>query len=276
MGTTHYYLLYDEDCRLCKWYTATFVKHGFLQEDARLPYHRGIEDARFEFDIDRARSEIALVNDVGAPVRYGLDSLLFVLGRKWKWVEVVGRFAPVNFALRNLYALISYNRKILSPVVCTTGCQCDPPYSSAWRFSLILICGLLTQLLVSGYFSDYFEDYTRINLPMQELLLFSLQFAFQYGAFRLLGYRDFKTYAGHLAVVSLIGALALGIIHAGIAGLAAFGWETQVLQTTGFGMVLGIMLLEHARRVRRLGYAHWLTLSWFVFRLVVYPFIFKF
>lgn len=275
METTHYYLLYDEDCRLCRWYTSVFIRLGLIATDERVPYHKGLNDSRLQFDRDRARSEIALVNDQGLPARYGLDSLLFVLGQRWKWLEKAARFAPVYFLLRQLYFLISFNRKLISPVVCTTQCACDPPLNKGWRMAYIVCCGLITQWLVGSYFAAYLAEEQRIHFVVLESLLFTLQFGFQFGTFRWLGYRNFWDYAGHIATVSLIGAIVLGILHTGLWLLAWMHIDTTMLQTTSFGLVLGIMLLEHARRMRRLGYSHILTISWFVYRLLLYPFVFN-
>lgn len=274
METTHYYLLYDEDCSLCRWYTNTFVRFGFLQADARMPFHKGMKDNRFSFDENRARTEIALVSDQDQPVRYGIDSFLFVLGRRWKWVEVVGHFTPIYFLLRILYKLISWNRKVIAPVPCTTDCQCDPPMNRFWRLTFILLCAWLTAVLVGNYFAAYFQENMRWNIAWQEGWLFLLQIGFQFLFFRLFRQGDFWTYAGQIAVVSAIGALILGIVLLGLRTMSNAGFDVQFLEGVSFGMVLGIMLLEHARRVRMLGLTKWLTVTWLIFRLAIYPLVF--
>lgn len=274
MKTAHYYLLYDEDCSLCRWYTNTFVRYGFLQSDARIPYHKGVQDRRFSFDENRARTEIALVSDQDKAVHYGIDSLLFVIGRRWKWIEVVGHFAPIHFLLGMLYKLISWNRKVIAPVPCTTDCSCEPPLNRFWRITFILLCAWLTALLVGNYFSAYFEENMRWNIPAQEGWLFILQIGFQLLFFRLFRQCDFWMYAGQIAVVSAIGALILGLVLFGLRILSNAGLDVQFLESVSFGMVLGIMLLEHARRVRMLGLTKWLTVTWFMFRLLIYPLVF--
>ncbi|OFZ48978.1 MAG: hypothetical protein A3D92_13245 [Bacteroidetes bacterium RIFCSPHIGHO2_02_FULL_44_7] len=274
MKTAHYYLLYDEDCSLCRWYTNTFVRYGFLQSDARMPFHKGIQDARFSFDEDRARTEIALVSDQDQPVRYGIDSLLFILGRRWKWVELIGHFAPIHFLLRMLYKVISWNRKVIAPVTCTTDCRCEPPLNRFWRLVFILLCGSLTYVLVGSYFTAYFQENLRWQTPGLEGGLFLVQIGFQFLFFRVFRQRDFWMYAGQIAVVSAIGALVLGLALLGLNLLSSAGLDVQFLEQTTFGLVLGIMLLEHARRVRMLGLTKWLTVTWFIFRLAIYPLIF--
>ena len=268
------YLLYDEDCGLCKWYTATFVKYGFLQKDARLPYHKGVEDQGFDFDIERAKNEIALVSRDSKNVFYGVDSLLHILGRRWKWVESVGHFLPIYLFLKMLYKLISLNRKVISPATCTTGCDCNPSMSTFWRITFIVLSGIITGVIVGNYFVSELGDYLRFHFAYLDMLFFIAQIGFQYLFFRLFKQKDFFTYAGHIAVISLIGAVALGIIQIGLHQLGSIGIDIALLQTAGYGMVLGIMLLEHARRVKLLGHTTWLTVTWMIFRLLIYPIAF--
>lgn len=274
MKDVNQYLLYDEDCRLCKWYTGTFVKYGFLQKDARMPYHQGINDQRFSFDEERARDEIALVSEDSQEVFYGIDSLLRVIGRKWSWAERIGRFLPVYLFLKLLYKLVSMNRKIISPTACSTGCECSPHRSVFWRITFIILSGLITSTIVNNYLSTVLGAYLRIHFAYLDLLFFIAQIGFQYLFFRLLHQKDFLTYAGNIAIISLIGVIALGIIHFGLNQLAFTGANVELLQTTGYGMVIGIMLLEHARRIKFGGYNKWLTVTWMVYRLMIYPIAF--
>ena len=108
-------LLYDEDCPLCSLYTTGFIKANMLDENGKKAFVNLTEAEQEIIDLDRAKNEIALVNTLDKTVLYGMDSLLRILGHSFPWIEKLGHFKPVNYFLRKLYKLISYNRKVIIP-----------------------------------------------------------------------------------------------------------------------------------------------------------------
>ena len=94
MELNEHYLLYDENCPLCNWYTRIFVKFGFINRESRLSYQKAIENEHFSFDRERAKSEIAYLSGNGDTL-YGIDSMLKVIGRKWPIVHTIGHFFVV-------------------------------------------------------------------------------------------------------------------------------------------------------------------------------------
>ena len=99
-------LIYDQDCPLCVWYTNQFIKFGILQEDERLPYFQAIQNSSLKFDQEVAQNKIAFVKAENNEAVYGIDSLLAVLGSRWKMIEIIGNLPGINSLLKLLYLLI--------------------------------------------------------------------------------------------------------------------------------------------------------------------------
>ena len=270
---TNEYLLYDEDCPLCEWYTKQFIRFHFVRSDERISFNRAIMEKRFDFDEVRAKNEIALVSDNG-DVYYGVDSLLHIFGKKYRWIERIGHFLPIYLLLKLLYKLVSFNRKVIAPADCSKANSCEPTYHVVWRIVFILIAGLLTNVIVGNFFHAHFLSELRIDFPFMDFSLFLAQLLFQGVFFLLFKQRNFLNYAGQIAIISLIGALALGVMNLGITFLGNSGYSTEMLAPAALGIVIGIMFLEHVRRVGVLHHIKWLTVTWFVFRLIIYPIVF--
>ena len=62
METQHAFLIYDTDCPFCSWYTALFIRTGFLSSNGRIPYSEAIQHPDFHFNHDKAKNKIALLN----------------------------------------------------------------------------------------------------------------------------------------------------------------------------------------------------------------------
>ncbi len=267
------YLLYDENCPLCVWYTRLFVKYGFIQNETRISYQKAIASESLSFDEERAKSEIALVTE-GESTTYGVDSMLKVMANRWSIVRTIGRFFPIYWMLQVLYRFISFNRKIIAPTICKDNCSCTPKFHPFWRAMFIVFCGVMTYWLVGNYFNSALSVYLRNNKFSHEFTLFAAQLLFQTAVFKLLKQHDLYTYLGHISFISLLGALALGGSQVVLATMSSFGLETALLAPVILGVVVSLMLIEHIRRVKLLGLSSWLTVSLLVFRILIYPIVF--
>lgn len=257
MKTAHYYLLYDEECSLCRWYTKQFIRFRFLNSRELIPYQKGMSDARFFFDTTRARAEIALVSDREEKVRYGLDSLLFVIGRKWSWMERIGRFFPIYLLFTFLYKFISYNRKIIAPSACSGSCSCDPPFNLFWR--LLFIAFFLGSSM--SIFHWIFQI-SVIDMLVVVLGLFLLQAAL----FWVSKKSGFWNYAGFLALLVFYYSLWIS----GLAlVLAPLGYFLIIMVPIVLILLCVAFMLQHDRRIVLLGSPHYLTLSWFLYSFFV-------
>jgi len=271
---TEQVLIYDKDCPFCNWYTGAFIRSGFLSENGRLPYTTAIEDPSLSFDRELSRNKIALVDRQTGRVLYGVDSLLSVLGNRFQWIRKAGALPGIHFFLRGFYSFVSYNRKVIAPSDCVANCGCAPSSSIPWRLTFIVFCGLVVNIATGLYFSQQLERWFIGNAVYTDLILFSSQFLFQYLVFRLLKQPNFSDYAGNLAFVSLLGGLLLVFFHFGLNVLSAAGMNVELLQPLCYGIVYMFMLHEHARRLKLLHLTKWLTVSWIIFRLLIYPFAF--
>ena len=108
-------LLYDKDCPMCEVYSSTFIKCGMLEKDGRENFSQMSEKNEILIDYNRAKNEIALINQNSREVSYGLDSLLVIIGNSFPTLEKIGRIKPIYWFFKKFYSFISYNRKVIVP-----------------------------------------------------------------------------------------------------------------------------------------------------------------
>jgi hypothetical protein len=269
-------LIYDQDCPLCVWYTNQFIKLGILIEEERLPYFRAIQNPSLNFDHELAQNKIAFVKAEKNETVYGIDSLLAVLGSRWKWIEFIGSLPGINAFLKLLYLLISLNRKVIAPVNCIDSIACSPTKNWFWRLTFIGLIALFLSFTVTHYFTVHLQDFFIGDKRYGDLLYFLFQFVFQGLFFWMLKQRNFYDYIGQVAFVSFLGGLLLGFFDLGLLLLQSFGFETELLVGVCYGIVYLFMVYEHARRIKILGFSGWLTITWIAYRLLIYPIAFKF
>jgi hypothetical protein len=162
-------LIYDDNCPLCAWYSGLFVKYGFLRADERKPFSRIDDDMINAINFEKAKEEIPLIDVDTKEVVYGIDALVTILSAKFPFVKKVCAPAPVDWFLRRLYRLISYNRKVIVATRCSTGAiDCAPSYNYFYRllflcvflvFNSLMLYPVHKQLLshIPGYNKDFGE-----------------------------------------------------------------------------------------------------------------------
>lgn len=269
-------LLYDEDCPLCRWYTRIFVKYGIIETNGRISYNQYVAAHPNDVDTNIAQTKIACVNQQTNEVLYGIDGLVALLGNRYALVRVLGNFKPVNWLLKLLYLLFSYNRRIFAPVKKRTiECvACEPARSVAWRIIFISLISYLTYLIVHWYFESFLADYLVLN-PVNDFLLLLAQIGFQWLAFTAFGQENSYDYLAHLAFTSFLGALALLVFGIGLNWLRLTGIQTDFLAVVCYGATVAFMFFEHKRRLALKEWTPKLSLSWILFRLCIYPLVFQ-
>jgi hypothetical protein len=268
-------LLYDEDCPLCRWYTRIFVKYRLLEENGRIPYVDYILQHPGEVNIHIAQTKIACVDHQSHEIRYGIDGLLMLLGHHSRIIKVLGNFKPINWLLKILYLLFSYNRRIFAPVSKrNVECTCEPPKSILWRINFILLMSFITYAIVQWYFHQFLDEYL-VNTPPNDLILLAAQIGFQWLAFLFLHQKNSYDYIGHLVFVSFLGSLLLLFFGIGIQLINYLGIETHFLAVVCYGMTVAYMFFEHKRRVALKEWTWKLSLSWILFRICIYPLVFQ-
>ena len=162
-------LIYDDNCPLCAWYSGMFVKFGFLRADERRPFSEIDDDLISVIDFEKAKEEIPFVDAETKDVVYGIDALVTILSIKFPFIKKVCAIAPVDWFLRRLYRLISYNRKVIVAKKCAAGAiDCAPSCNYFYRllflgfflvFNSLMLYPVHKQLLLHlpGY-NKSFED----------------------------------------------------------------------------------------------------------------------
>lgn len=271
---TTFQLIYDRDCPFCAWYSNLFVKFGFLRSEGRISYQEAVNNQNFNFDEEKAKNKIALISNENH-VSYGIDSLLKLIGSKIPLIATIGFFKPIHFLLSILYAFVSYNRKAFAPSECNGTCDCYPSKSIFWRLTLVLLAGLYVNYVTWIYFTQHLSAYFISDFYWLDSVFYLSQFAFQFVVFKLLKQKNFYDYAGQIAVISFLGAVALQLFHVGLVLLAKTGIDIQLLEPFCYGIVYLFMLYEHKKRIKILGFTAWMSVSWVVFRFLIYPFAFQ-
>lgn len=269
-------LLYDADCPLCKWYTQKFVDCELLPEQGRVPYTKMGPYVQQQIDVKRAKNEIALYNKTTGETLYGVQSLVALLSKKWKWIGKTFKFKVVEFLLSQLYSFISYNRKIIIPAVKSEGfLACFPEPKPASRITFIVLCMIGVNAIVGYYFHTQLNAYGHWYYPCREMVFFAGQLVFQGLIFLLFRIKNYYDYAGHVSFISFKGAMLLGLFALVNITLSQLNIDVSLFQPFFFGAVFMFMFLEHRRVSELMSFPKFLTYTWLLFRIAIYPLAFK-
>lgn len=130
-------LIYDDACPLCTWYSGEFVKRGAV--DNRLAFGQLPHRLRKSIDMQRACSEIPLVDTETGQVDYGVAAVLPALGRLFRYGGLF-RSAGLQALARPVYALVSHNRRVVIPLCHPReGFDPAPPFHRGWRLTFIAV-----------------------------------------------------------------------------------------------------------------------------------------
>ena len=265
-------LLYDEDCPLCSLYTTGFIKANMLDENGKKAFVNLTEAEQEIIDLERAKNEIALVNTLDKTVLYGMDSLLRILGHSFPWIEKLGHFKPVNYFLRKLYKLISYNRKVIIPSreLPSNQLQCVPDFNVKYRLFYIILAVFFTATILFKY-AQLFPFFAKNNFVI-ELLLALGQIGFQWLFIQNINRQKQLNYIGTLMTVSVLGSLIL-------MPMLIFNhyYESQIyLLYAWFIATATAMRFDHYRRVKILELPKRLSFSWVLYRVLALGILLKF
>jgi hypothetical protein len=227
-----------------------------------------------EINPNIAQTKIACINHQKNQVLYGIDGLILVMGNRFKIIQILGNFKPINLLLKFLYLFFSYNRRIIAPVPKrTTECTCEPARSILWRMVFIVLLTFVTYLNVDWFFQNFLSEYMLAN-PVNDALLLVAQIFFQWIAFTLFRQENSYDYLGHLVFTSFLGSLLLLFFGFGLQFLAYIGIHIEFLSVVCYGITLVFLFLEHKRRIKLREWNRKLSISWILFRALIYPFVF--
>jgi predicted DCC family thiol-disulfide oxidoreductase YuxK len=271
-------IVYDADCPLCMAYTGAFVKANLLDSEGRIPYQQVGGEFVPGMDAERAKNEIALVNRETGEVKYGLDSLLTIIETRFRWIGIVARIQPLKFFIQKLYNFISYNRKVIVPAASSSSGRnstspgdallrfdCTPTFKLKYRIAYLLTAWLLTSLTLVEY-SKLLGNLIPATDFTREFIICGGQIIFQAIAITFVTRTKHWDYLGNMMTVSLFGALLL--LPALLTGKLLDGIPDMIFLLYFMGVV-GVMLYEHARRMKLLDLGWWPSVTWVLYRLLV-------
>jgi hypothetical protein len=259
-------LVYDVDCPLCRAYTGAFIATGFLDQGGRTIYQKVGGSFAPDMDPQRSQDEIALVDMNTGKVRYGLDSLMFILSQRLPRLILFFSAPGIRNAINVLYKLISYNRKVIAPAPANKEHRftCAPSFNLKYRWTYIVLSWIVTSLLLSA-FTDLFIPFVSPGSVYRELFICGGQIAFQAAAVSLVTRSKRMEYLGNMMTVSLIGSMLLipAIVIGSFIAVPAIIWLIY------FAAVVTFMLYEHMRRMKILNLGIGMSLSWVLYRTLV-------
>ncbi|MEO7991824.1 MAG: hypothetical protein ABI663_19880 [Chryseolinea sp.] len=257
-------IIYDDECPLCNLYTKGFVKTGMLDGNGREAYTEVISSNIPNIDWGRARNEIALINRKDNSVKYGVESLVHIITYNFPVFKWLLNRKLIQFFLTRLYFFISYNRKIIAPGKVFEGLNtCTPDMSYTYRWANIVFAWLVTSTVLVFYSKLVVPLVPESNF-IREFLICGGQIVFQGIIVGTVRKDRWIHYLGNVMTISVGGALLLSpmfflttLVHS---NLFYIGY---------FMTVVGLMFLEHIRRVKILGLPWFISLTWVIYRFLV-------
>lgn len=255
----HKVIVYDDTCPMCSLYTKAFVQTGMLKAENRIGFSQ-LEHNELIGALDpvRSRHEIPLLDREGGATLYGVDALVYILRQRLPFIAWGMKLPGVAASVRGLYAVISYNRRVIIPSSGSrTGIDCTPDFHTGYRllfitFALLLFACAFLLLLYVGFGLSFAESAAAL-VPLYLALVLHGIIA------RLLLGHTVVEYAGHSAVTLILFALPT-LVAVGIGTVT--GWPEITLA----GAVLGSLLLlwQHCKRMLYLGRSRWWSAVWFL------------
>jgi hypothetical protein len=142
-------IIYDSCCPMCSWYTGIFIKSGLLPEEGRQTFSGVRPDILNLIDPNKSRHEIPLVNLQAGTVQYGVDAIMEIVGSRYPTIIRICKFPLLNWIIRKMYKLISYNRRVIvaaekKPV----GFDSTPDFHVKYRFCFLLIGFIINTIIL--------------------------------------------------------------------------------------------------------------------------------
>jgi predicted DCC family thiol-disulfide oxidoreductase YuxK len=233
-------IIYDAECPMCALYTGVFTQYGWLEQNGRWKYS---EIDNFEgcnlIDLNRSRNEIALVDIENKRVHYGLDSMLFIIAYKLPFLKPLFENAIFQLLMKQIYSLISYNRKVIAPSSKETTDSCVPDYNIFYRFAYIII-GLYIILAGNYYLGITYNIMINLIIGLGIFWILNVM-----GSMLVMG-KGALIYLGQLVTILLIATFLTVPI---ILGVQFFG-HSVLMETICFTLIAVIVLHQTIRRIK--------------------------
>ncbi len=164
MQTLDKIIIYDDDCPLCSAYTSTFVKTGLIKKENRKNFSTITPPLLQLIDVERSKNEIPVIELPTKKVYYGIDGLVEILSAKFPFIKPIVKTQPINWILKKIYKLISYNRRVIIATK-TRACafNCTPQFNVRYRllfaflfllFNTTMLFPLYKYVIVNSVFNN--------------------------------------------------------------------------------------------------------------------------
>ena len=253
------YLIYDQHCPLCQWYTARFVACGLINGNERLSFEQAEEAHLMEhIDASRALREIPLHIPNANLTLYGPEALVYLLDQRFHGLRKVYQLYPVKAISNLLYRFISNNRRILAGSACTEDvCRYEPKPHLPSRLVLIALACLLS-IAITWWYGAYWTAREAIGHPFEMLLMCGTGWFIFSSAILLKGGVRHLDAIGNISVVMTLGVVALTPPL-----LADLFINVPQAVIGGFTLISAlVMFREMHRRLTGLQYPAGWTLAW--------------
>lgn len=143
------YLVYDETCPICQWYSGEFVKRNILPEKGRISFAElASRQQENLIEFPRAQNEIPLVFPDEKLVKYGPEALVYLLSKPFPFLLNAWKFRFFRQVAYLLYYFVSINRRII-PISGESSAKkmTKPVFIPAYRIAYLMASALLAILL---------------------------------------------------------------------------------------------------------------------------------
>jgi len=268
---TDHTILYDDECPLCRAYTARFVHTKMLDEHGRVAFSSMPENLASKIDREKACNEIALINRNTGNVIYGVESLFTIIANRFPTLKPLFTCSPFISLMKILYAFISYNRKVIMPGNLFEGTgKCIPTLHLGYRWSYIIFAWVVSSFILSRY-TPLLSDFLPPGNDAREYIICAGQIIFQGITVSFIRRDRVIHYLGNMMTISLAGSLLL------IPGLVFYHFNlihNSFVFLGWFGFVVSLMFIEHVRRTSILDIPISGSISWVIYRLLILTSIF--
>ena len=257
-------LIFDGECPMCSMYSSVLVKSGMMDPEDNQAYNEAAKQGLPNVDWRRARNEIALLNHRDNSVTYGVKSIVAILGNNSLALRWLFRIPLVHYLAEKLYFLISYNRRVIMPGKRSGSPDlCIPELNYPYRMAYIIATWLFTSVVLV-YYSALLSPFIPDTNFAREFLVAGGPIIFQGILVSAIQKNKVIHYLGNMMTISFAGAILLTLPLC-ISALI----HDKFFYLAWFVMVVGLMFIEHIRRVKILELPWLVSASWVVYRVIV-------
>jgi predicted DCC family thiol-disulfide oxidoreductase YuxK len=236
-------------------------------DDATVCYYQTAgQEIMNQIDTERAKSEVAFIDEETNQTIYGVDAFLTIFKQDNRFLNWLFKVAPIHWIASKVYRFTSFNRHVIAGIPPKEGERdCTPQAHKAYRWMYIILGAIITSIVLSQ-FSFLLASQLGVDFPAyQEWLICFGQIAWQLIAIHIINKQKRLDYLGNMTTVSIIGALLM-------IPLLIFNWmgTLNYLQLLiYFSVVVAYMFLLHLKRSKNLQLPLSISMSWIIYRTLL-------